>query len=105
MSQQPNFGVEQWIIDLAALSDEAQRREFLSIRKDIGNPAAVESLYNAVVIFARVDLQKADRMAQASSWIAAQIHVPAATAQSARAVRSEEHTSELQSRFGISYAV
>jgi tetratricopeptide (TPR) repeat protein len=86
MSQQPNFGVEQWIIDLAALSDEAQRREFLAVRKDICNPAAVESLYNAVVVFARVDLQKAERMAQASSWIAAQINVPAATAQSARAV-------------------
>ena len=46
----------------------------------------MESLYNAVVIFARVDLQKADRVAQASSWIAAQINDPCATAQSARAV-------------------
>ena len=86
MSQQPNFGVEQWIIDLAGLSEEAQRREFLAARTDICNSAAVESLYNAVVIFARVDLQKADRVAQASSWIAAQINDPCATAQSARAV-------------------
>src|SRR5437868_14168156 len=86
MSQQPNFGVEQWIIDLADLSDESQRREFLAARKDICSRATVESLYNAVVVFARVDLQKAERMAQASSWIATQINVPAATAQSARAV-------------------
>jgi tetratricopeptide (TPR) repeat protein len=86
MSQQPNFGVEQWIIDLAGLSEEAQRREFLAARTDICNSAAVESLYNAVVIFARVDLQKADRAAQAGSWIAAQINDPCATAQSARAV-------------------
>ena len=81
MSQQPNFGVEQWIIDLASLSEEAQRREFLSARKDVCNSAAVESLYNAVVIFARVDLQKTDRVAQAASWIAAQINDPCATAQ------------------------
>src|SRR6478736_4477001 len=86
MSQQPNFGVEPWILDLAGLPEESQRREFLAVRKDICKPAAVESLYNAVVVFARVDLQKAERMAQASSWIAAQINVPAATAQSARAV-------------------
>ncbi|HEY2168285.1 MAG TPA: tetratricopeptide repeat protein, partial [Candidatus Angelobacter sp.] len=86
MSQQPNFGVEQWILDLASLPEEAQRREFFAARKDICNRAAVESLYNAVVIFARVDLQKAERMAQASAWIATQINVPAATAQSARAV-------------------
>jgi tetratricopeptide (TPR) repeat protein len=86
MAQQPNFGVEQWITDLAGLSEEQQRREFLAARKELCNRVAVESLYNAVVVFARVDLQKAERMAQASSWIATQINVPAATAQSARAV-------------------
>src|SRR5580765_5207849 len=86
MPQQPNFGVEQWIIDLAGLSQEEERCDFLAAHKDVWNQGAVESLYNAVVIFARVDLQKAERMAQASSWIAAKINVPAATAQSARAV-------------------
>ncbi|HEV7519738.1 MAG TPA: CHAT domain-containing tetratricopeptide repeat protein [Candidatus Angelobacter sp.] len=86
MSQQPNFGVDQWIIDLAGLSEEHQRRDFLATRESIFNGDAVESLYNAVVVFARVDLQKAERMAQASSWIATQINLPAATAQSARAV-------------------
>jgi tetratricopeptide (TPR) repeat protein len=86
MVQQPNFGVEQWITDLAGLSEEQERREFLAARNETCNPDAVESLYNAVVVFARVDLQKAERMAQASSWIATQINVPAATAQSARAV-------------------
>ncbi|HEV7674186.1 MAG TPA: CHAT domain-containing tetratricopeptide repeat protein [Candidatus Angelobacter sp.] len=86
MVQQPNFGVEQWITDLAGLSEEQERREFLAARNETCNPDAVESLYNAVVVFARVDLQKAERMAQASSWIAMQINVPAATAQSARAV-------------------
>lgn len=86
MPPQPNFGVEQWIIDLADLSQEAQRREFITAHKDSCNQAAVESLYNAVVVFARVDLQKAERLAQASSWIAARINDPSATAQSARAL-------------------
>ena len=86
MPPQPNFGVEQWIIDLSELSHEAQRREFIAAHKDSCNQAGVESLYNAVVVFARVDLQKAERLAQASSWIAAQINDPSATAQSARAL-------------------
>ena len=63
MSQQPNFGVEPWILDLASRPEESQRRELLAARKDVCNRAAVESLYNAVVVFARVDLQKAERMA------------------------------------------
>src|ERR1043166_3547874 len=86
MPPQPNFGVEQWIIDLAELSREAERREFIAAHKDSCTQAGVESLYNAVVVFARVDLQKAERLAQASSWIAAQINDPSATAQSARAL-------------------
>ncbi len=73
-----NFGLEQWIIDLAAIAGETERRAFLAGRGlCTAITASVDSLYNAVVIFARVDLQKADRMAQASSWIAAQINDPA----------------------------
>jgi tetratricopeptide (TPR) repeat protein len=86
MAQPPNFGIDQWIIDLAGIPDEEQRRAFLSAQNDAFNRSAVESLYDAVVIFARVDLQKADRLAQASSWIAEQIDDPYPTAQSARAV-------------------
>ena len=86
VDQEQNFGLEQWIIDLAAIAGEAERRAFLS-----GHPAAcdkesVDSLYNAVVTFARVDLQKAERLAQATSWIAGQINDTYSTAQSARAV-------------------
>src|SRR5579864_841463 len=86
MSQSPNFGVAQWIIDLAALADEGRRRDFLAAHPEAHNAAAVESLYNAVVVFARVDLQKAERMAQAASWIAEQVNDPYSLAQSARAV-------------------
>jgi tetratricopeptide (TPR) repeat protein len=86
MAQPPNFGIEQWIIDLAAIPDDPPRRAFLTAQPEARGTAAVDSLYNAVVIFARVDLQKAERMAQASSWIAEEIDDPYATAQSARAV-------------------
>ncbi|HEY1939387.1 MAG TPA: CHAT domain-containing tetratricopeptide repeat protein [Candidatus Angelobacter sp.] len=86
MVHEPNFGIEQWIIDLAAIPEEEPRRSFLLAQKDKCSKGAVESLYNAVVIFARVDLQKADRMAQAAVWIAEKIEDPYALAQSARAV-------------------
>jgi len=86
MPQQPNFGVEQWIVDLAAIAEPDQRRSFLAGHPEVSNTGGVDSLYNAVVVFARVDLQKADRMAQAATWIAAQINDPYALAQSARAV-------------------
>jgi tetratricopeptide (TPR) repeat protein len=84
--EQPNFGVEQWILDLAGIADEEQRLAFLAAQPSVHNANAVESLYNAVVVFARVDLQKADRMANAAAWIAARINDPYALAQSARAV-------------------
>src|SRR5579859_2089637 len=86
MSHPPNFGVEQWIIDLAAIADEGQRRSFLAAQTGAPNAGAVDSLYNAVVVFARVDLQKAERMAHAAGWLAQQINDPYALAQSARAV-------------------
>src|SRR5262249_51692873 len=81
-----SFGLEQWIVDLAAIPEEGQRRAFLAARSQSRSKEAVDSLYNAVVTFARVDLQKADKLAQASSWIAEEISDPYATAQSARAV-------------------
>jgi len=87
MSQQgASFGLEQWIVDLAAIAEEDQRRAFVAAHTQSRNKEAVDSLYNAVVTFARVDLQKAGKLAEASSWIAEEIHDPYAIAQSSRAV-------------------
>jgi hypothetical protein len=61
VDQGQNFGLEQWIVDLAAIAGEAERRAFLSGRAAACDKHSVDSLYDAVVIFARVDLQKADR--------------------------------------------
>jgi CHAT domain-containing protein len=86
VDQGQNFGLEQWIIDLASIAGETERRAFLSGRAPACDKESVDSLYYAVVTFARIDLQKADRLAQASSWIADQINDVYSTAQSARAV-------------------
>ena len=86
MAQEPNFGIEQWIIDLAGIPEEAPRHAFLATQDDKRSRSAVDSLYNAVVIYARVDLQKAERMAHAATWIAEQIDDSYSSAQSARAV-------------------
>src|ERR1700744_3080856 len=86
MAQKPNFGIEQWIIDLAGTADEGARRAFLAAQTDRINRSAVQALYDAVVIYARVDLQKADRMAQAATWIAEKLSDPYSSAQSVRAV-------------------
>lgn len=87
MSQQgENFGLEQWIVDLAAIAEEERRRAFLAAHTQTRGKEAVDALYNAVVTFARMDLEKAGRLAQASSWIAEEISDPYATAQSARAL-------------------
>ncbi len=86
MAQEPNFGIEQWIIDLAGMPEEGPRYAFLATQADKRSRSAVDSLYNAVVIYARVDLQKAERMARAATWIAEQINDSYSSAQSARAV-------------------
>jgi tetratricopeptide (TPR) repeat protein len=84
--QGANLGLEQWITDLAAMAEEEQRRAFVAAQPQARGKEAVDSLYNAVVTFARIDLQKAEKLAQASSWIAERIGDPHAVAQSARAV-------------------
>src|SRR5579864_568102 len=86
MSQKPNFGIEQWIIDLSGIPEEEPRRTFLFSQQDRLSRSTVQALYDAVVIYARVDLQKADRMAQSATWIAAKLDDPYSSAQSARAV-------------------
>jgi tetratricopeptide (TPR) repeat protein len=84
--QGQTFGLEPWIIELAAIAEEGQRRVFLSAQEQTCSHEAVNLLYNAVVTFARVDLQKAERLAQASSWIAERLNDAYSTAQSSRAV-------------------
>src|SRR5215469_9262920 len=84
--QGANFGVEQWIVDLAAIVEEKDRRAFLAGHKPSCGTQTVDSLYNAVVTFAHMDLEKAGKLAQASTWVAEALSDPYAIAQSARAM-------------------
>jgi CHAT domain-containing protein len=87
MAHQAGGPVPQpWMADLAAIAGEQERRSYLAGLPQIRNKETIESLYDAVVTLVRVDVQQAERLAQASAWIADEIKDPAATAQSARAV-------------------
>ena len=80
------FMPDGWIAELASLPDEAERRSFLLSRPQVMNKESVQALYDAVVTMVRIDVPKAERLAEASAWIAQEINDPAASAQSARAV-------------------
>lgn len=87
MAQQTtSFVAQPWIAELAAIPGEPERRAYLARRPEARSTETIQSLYDAVVTLVRVDVQQADRLAQASSWIAEELNDPAATAQSARAV-------------------
>ncbi len=87
MAQQAaGFVPQPWISDLAAIPGEPERRAYLARHPQVHNPEAVQLLYNSVVTLVRVDVQQAERLAQASAWIAEKVNDPAAVAQSARAV-------------------
>jgi CHAT domain-containing protein len=80
------FMPQPWIADLAALPGEQERRSYLACAPEVRNKEGVQALYDAVVTFVRVDVDQAERLAEASAWIADEINDPVATAQSARAV-------------------
>ncbi len=87
MAQQATGFVPQpWIAELAAIPGEQERRAYLASHPQVRNPEAVQLLYDSVVTLVRVDVQQAERLAQASAWIAEEVDDPVALAQSARAV-------------------
>jgi CHAT domain-containing protein len=75
-----------WMAELASLESEPERRLFLSSKREIVTKETVQALYDAVVTMVRIDVPKAERLAEASAWIAAEVNDPATTAQSARAL-------------------
>lgn len=75
-----------WVTELSEIVSEAKRRLFLAEHPELVSAKAVQELYDAVVTLVRVDVQKADRLAEASTWIAGELQDPYLTAQSSRAV-------------------
>ncbi len=73
------------IAQLAGIADEPARRNFLRQRPGLCEPAVVDRIYEEVVRLVRADLQQADRLAQASRWLAGKLKDDYCRAQSLRA--------------------
>ncbi len=76
----------EWIARLARLSDEGARHAFLRGNRQLRDPALVDLLYEEVVRLVRADVQQADRLAQATAWIARRLGDDYCRAQAWRAV-------------------
>jgi len=83
---QPAPKPEPWAEQLSSIADPGGRRAFLESHPELISPAAVDHLYDSVIAFAWVDVQKAERLAEASEWISSQLQDQSAIARSARAV-------------------
>jgi CHAT domain-containing protein len=80
------LGLLPWIEELSAISGEQERRDFVASRVEARSPESIQNLYDAVVTLVRVDVPRAERLAHASAWIAAELNDAACIAQSTRAV-------------------
>jgi CHAT domain-containing protein len=76
---------DQLIDRLAKCRNPRARASFLRGYKQLWEPAVVERLYDRVVRLVRVDLQQADRLAQAATWVAEKLGDDGCRAQSLRA--------------------
>ncbi len=74
------------IAELAEICEVADRRGFLLKNRLLFDSAAVEKLYDEVVRLARLDLKKAERLAQAAVWVADSLKDDFSRAQSRRAM-------------------
>jgi len=97
MSQQAgNFAAEPWVAELSAIEEEDSRRRFLSLQAHRQSEQSVQALLDGVAAFARFDVPKAERLAQAMAWVAMENGNPYAVAQSRRAAG---HVHYLKGRF------
>jgi len=86
MVHPPTNNLEPWVVELSFISDPAERKNYLERSSQLRNREAIESLYNAVVLLGRVDLQRAERLAEAARILVAGLNDPRATAQTERIV-------------------
>jgi len=81
----PRDELDRLVGQLAKFSTSRARMSFLRRHKEFREPAVVELLYAGVVRLARIDLQQADRLAQAAKWVAGTLDDDGCRAQSLRA--------------------
>ncbi len=77
---------EELIDRLADISTARARASFLRRHKELWEPAVVERLYAHVVRLARLDVQRAESLAQAATWVAEKLDDAGCRAQSLRAI-------------------
>src|SRR2546427_4449166 len=61
---------EELITQLAGLEEESSREEFLQKNPQLREQQVVLRMADEVAKIARVDMERADRMAQTASWLA-----------------------------------
>ena len=71
---------------LAALADESARLRFLQENSSLQSATAVEELAEEIPGLAQLDINHADRVAQATVWLAERLHDDFSRAHSLRAV-------------------
>ncbi len=76
---------ESWILQLARESNERTRKRLVRKLSIASGTPIIDQLYQAVVKLVRIDLVRADRVAQASLWLAERLDDDYARAQSFRA--------------------
>src|SRR5437016_7660461 len=79
-------GLATWIVERSMIVKETERRAFLKQVPDYNTVETVEKLYEAVMSLVRVDLQRAERLAESAAWIAGGLKDPYSQARSARAI-------------------
>ena len=62
-----------WVAELSLLPDEAEMCRYLKGHPQLHTQEAVTGLYDAVVVLSRVDMRRAQRLAQAAAWIAREL--------------------------------
>src|SRR5258708_1215123 len=63
--------LEPWVAELSHLATTAERLAWLERNPRMRSKEAVETLYNAVVLLGRVDLKRAENIAEVSAALAA----------------------------------
>ena len=75
---------QDWVAKLSLQIDEGERRKIFRAHSRGRIEPLIDRLYDEVVKLARVDMERADRVAQASEWLAERAQDPYARAQSLR---------------------
>lgn len=78
--------LESWITELSLISGKDDRSRFLKGQPQLCNKEAFDKIYDAVISLTRVDVQRAQRLAEAGDWITSQLHDEFSSARSARAM-------------------